>query len=279
MPDRRDFLRSLALATAGCALPGGGAPPATRQVERVGLQLYTVRAPLAADVDRTLARIAEIGYAEVETAGFHGRTAAAFRGALDAAGLRAPSAHVPLAEIRDRTAATLEAATALGARFVVLPWLDATDRRTLDQYRAVADVLNRAGEAARGAGIGMAYHNHDFELAPIDGVRPLDVLLERTQRDLVSFELDLYWAVKAGADPLAYFARWPGRFTMVHVKDSAGAPQHEMVEVGRGTIDFARLFARREEAGIRHFFVEHDNPRDPMASIATSYQAVRGLRF
>ena len=296
MTDRRTFVRTLALATAACAAPrddkadsaaGATATDTTRaagstgdrRLDRIGIQLYTLRTALEADVDGTLARLKQIGYAEVETAGFHGRTPAQFRQALDANGLAAPSAHMPLAEVRDRTAATLDAAKAIGAQYVVLPWLEEKDRQTLDQYRAVADVLNRAGEAAKGAGLRMAYHNHDFEFVPIGGTRPIDLLLERTTPDLVSFELDLYWTVKAGGDPFAFFSRWPGRFPMVHVKDSAGPPEHRMVDVGAGSIPFGRYFAQREQAGIRHYFVEHDVPKDPFESLKASYGYVKGLNF
>jgi sugar phosphate isomerase/epimerase len=230
------------------------------------------------NVDRTLARLAEIGYTEVEPAGYHGRTPAEFRRALDANGLTAPAAHIPVGDVRDKTSATIDAARALGARWVVVPWL-APNERTADDYRRVADVLNRAGEAARAAGMRVAYHNHDFELVPVGGTRPLDLLLERTDPNLVDFELDLYWAVKAGADPLAYFSRWPGRFPLVHVKDSAGPPEHRQTDVGAGTINFAQLFAQRGQAGTRHFFVEHDDPADPLAFAAASFRALRALRF
>ena len=298
MTDRRDFLRTLTLAAAAtaCGAPrsdspaGDSAQPAqpapagqpasrgTASVDRVGVQLYTLRSALEKDLDGTLARVAAIGYSEVETAGFHGKSAAEFRRILDAHGLRAPSAHIPLGDIRDKTDATLADATAIGAQYVVLPWLE-PGQRTMETYRSVVDVLNRVGQSAKRAGLRMAYHNHDFELETVEGVRPLDMLLERTDPELVSFELDLYWVTKAGADPLDYFTRFPGRFHMVHVKDSAGPPAHEMTDVGRGSIDFGRIFARREQAGIRHYFVEHDNPADPLASIATSYAALRALRF
>ena len=95
----------------------------------------------------------------------------------------------------------------------------------------------------------------------------------------VTFELDLYWITKAGRDPLTYFARYPGRFELVHVKDSGGPPEHRMVDVGRGTIDFRRIFARRREAGIHHVFVEHDDPPDPLGFARASYTYLRGLEF
>jgi sugar phosphate isomerase/epimerase len=139
--------------------------------------------------------------------------------------------------------------------------------------------LNRAGEAASRGGIRFAYHNHDFEFAPMENRLPYDVLLESTDPRHVSFELDLYWITKGGQDPLAYFGRWPGRFRMVHVKDSAGPPEHRMADVGAGTIDWGRIFKHRKEAGTEHFFVERDDPPDPFASVAASYAYLRDLRF
>jgi len=108
---------------------------------------------------------------------------------------------------------------------------------------------------------------------------PYDVLLAETDPKLVQLEMDLYWMVKGGQDPLAYFARWPGRFPMVHVKDSAGPPDHKMTAVGAGKIDFKKIFAQSDHAGIRHYFVEHDNPDDPFASIRASYEYLQRLEF
>jgi sugar phosphate isomerase/epimerase len=116
----------------------------------------------------------------------------------------------------------------------------------------------------------LAYHNHDFELTPMDGQLPLELLLRGTDPALVDFELDLYWATFAGQDPLDWFARHPGRFAMLHLKDSAGAPDHRMTAAGAGRIDFARILARRGKAGVKHVFVEHDNPADAFASVRAS---------
>src|SRR5690606_23543641 len=117
-----------------------------------------------------------------------------------------------------------------------------------------------------------AFHNHDTEFKEVGGRRILDALLDETDHKLVDFELGLYWITKAGADPFDYFRRYPGRFPLVHVKDSGGAPEHRMTEVGRGTIAFARIFAARKQAGMKHFFVEHDNPSDPLSSVRVSYR-------
>jgi len=232
---------------------------------------------MAEDVDGTLARVASVGYREVEFAGYFERSPREVRSALDAAGLEAPAAHVLLTEESDAWERTIEAATTIGHQALIVPWIPENRRRTLDDYRAVAESLNRAGEKVRSAGLRFAYHNHDFEFASVEGRVPYDVLLEATDPELVAFELDLFWITKGGYRPLDYFARYPGRFEFVHVKDMAA--DGTMVEVGRGTIDFAAIFAKGADAGIRHYFVEHDEPSDPFESIGTSYEYLRGLEF
>lgn len=278
MPEtRRTALQRLAASTLAipfASVAAGG----NDRVDPIGLQLYTVRDLLGGEFDRTLARIAAIGYREVEFAGYFGRTPAQVRQSLERAGLSAPSAHVSLEALTSDLPRTLAAAHEIGHRYLVLPSLDEGMRRSLDDYRRIADALNAAADVARAAAIRIAYHNHDFEFAQLDGVRPYDVLLDHTRGE-IAFELDLYWVTRAGVDPAHYMQRWPGRFPLVHVKDSAGPPRHEMTEVGRGILDWRRIFALRRTAGIRHSFVEHDSPADPFASIELSYRYLARLRL
>src|SRR5207302_1314694 len=236
-----------------------------RKLDRIGLQLYTVRHAMEKDVEGTIARVAAIGYREVEFAGYFGKSARDVRALLDKNGLSSPASHISLSPEQRRAA--LDAAPVIGHRYLVLAWIPAEERHTLDDYKRWAERLNRAGTEAKAAGLQFAYHNHDFEFAPLDGKLPYDVLLAETDPKLVQLEVDLYWITKGGQDPLAYFARWPGRFPMVHVKDSAGPPDHRIVEVGAGKIDFKKIFAQSDQAGIKYYFVEHDEPADAFASI------------
>lgn len=270
MLDRRRFLGTLGAAALAAMLPSA------RGLRRIGLQLYTVRTQLAHDFAGTLARVAAIGYREVEFAGYFGRDAREIRALLDRYGLVAPAAHVQsIAPAEWR--ASLDAANVIGHRYVVVAWLPPELRRTLDDFRRLAQTLNRMAAEARAAGLEFAYHNHDYEFVPTEGRVPFDVLLAETDPHLVQVEMDLYWITKGGQDPLAYFARYPGRFPMVHVKDSMGPPDHRMVDVGAGTIDFRKIFAHGAQAGIRHYFVEHDEPPDAFASIRASYEYLRRL--
>ncbi len=253
--------------------------PPTGPLQAIGLQLYSVRSEMERDFAGTLARVASIGYREVEFAGYFDRRPEEVKGILDRHGLAAPSAHVPIEVVRRNWAGALDVANAIGHRYVVVPWLPEEDRGALDAYKRVADEFNRLGAEAKRAGIRFAYHNHDFEFAPLDGRIPYDVLLTETDPADVAFQLDLLWIIKGGHDPLTYFARYPGRFEMVHLKDSTGSPEYRQVDIGRGTIDFRRILARQEQAGIRHAFVEHDEPADPLGFARASYDFLERLEL
>jgi sugar phosphate isomerase/epimerase len=281
MTDRRSFISTFgaALVGAACSRVGGSSSESARRLDRIGVQLYTVRGDLARDFEGTLSRIAEIGYRELEFAGYHGKSPSEVRTIITRLGFTAPSSHVPIDAFRRDIDGQIAAAKEVGHQYLVVPWLDPAQRRSIDDYRRLAEELNRFGEKVRSAGMQLGYHNHDFELAPIAGSVPLDVLLERTDPNLLVLELDLYWVTKGGADPLTYFSRHPGRVHMVHVKDSAGAPEHRQVDVGKGTIDFGKLLSRREQAGIRHAFVEMDEPTNALETLRVSYAHLAGLRW
>jgi len=281
MTSRRDFAKTLSAAALGYVLhpltPSPRALAPKRKLDRIGLQLYTVRHQMEKDFEGTIARVAATGYREVEFAGYFGRNPRDVRALLDHHGLAAPSSHVSLAPADWRAA--LDAAPVVGHRYLVIAWIPPEQRRTLDDYKRAAERLNHAATEAKAAGLQFAYHNHDFEFQPLDGKLQYDVLLAETDPKLVQLEMDLYWITKGGQDPLAYFERWPGRFPMVHVKDSAGPPDNRMVEVGAGKIDFKKIFAQSDQAGIRHYFVEHDDAADPFASIRASCEYLKQLEF
>jgi sugar phosphate isomerase/epimerase len=283
--NRRDFFGALAGAgLAGLELtacgPAAANPAGRGSLERLGVQLYTVRDRMQHDVVGTLHAVADIGYLEVETAGLFGLSPSEFRAALDGAGLVSPAAHVSMDALRGDAAATFAAAETLGQTWLVVPWIDRAER-TSDGYTRFAGDLNRFGSAARERGLRIAYHNHEFEFDALDDGRTgYAILLAETEPEFVDLELDLFWAVRGGHDPVDLFAAHRGRFTLWHVKDMAdiaGSPR--MVSVGEGEIDFARIFAHAELAGMRHFFVEHDNPADALASIRAAHAHLRQLRF
>ncbi len=278
---RRAFLGTLAATGSGfllnaCTRSGSMTGPA--RDSPIGLQLYTVRDRLQADFEGTLAEVAAIGYREVETHDYFGRTPRQVRDILDELGLSAPAAHIALNRFRDDLAGMLDAAAVVGHRFLVVPSLDSA-LRSPDGFRTVAAELNRYGQAARERGMRVGYHNHDFEFATLPGGGTgMDLLLTGTDPNLVDFELDLYWALKAGYEPLELFGRYPGRFALWHVKDMTDrAGSQRMADVGAGEVDFAAIFNRAAQAGLRHFFVERDDPTDSLASIRTSYTNLRRI--
>jgi sugar phosphate isomerase/epimerase len=271
MVPRRDFLAWLGATAVVC---GRRWPETTDRLDPVGIQLYTLRRRMQEDVEGTLAAVAEIGYREVEFAGYFDRPPKRIRELLEANGLRAPAAHIGMPEPGDGWDRVLDAAAEIGHGYVVTPWIPES-QRTADGYRRFAELFNRAGMAARARGITFAYHNHDFEFVTLGDRLPFDLLLDETDPTLVQFELDLFWITKGGHDPLEYFGRYPGRFPLVHVKDMSA--DGAMVDVGQGEIDFARIFARAAQAGIRHYFVEHDNPADPLESARRSHAHLRDL--
>jgi sugar phosphate isomerase/epimerase len=273
--DRRAFLGTMTAATLLGKRLGWAAE--NHKIAKVGLQLYSVRDLMKTDFDGTLAKVAAIGYREVEFAGYFDRTPEQVKAALAKTGLVSPSAHFDYAHLGEPWPGVLESANVIGQQYVVCSSADEKLRKSLDGWKQVAATFNRAGEAAKKAGLQFAYHSHSFEFQSIDGKVPYDLLLKETDADLVKMEMDLYWAANAGADPLSYFDRNPGRFPLVHVKGRA--KDGSITEVAAdNTIDWKRLFAD-EKAGIQHYIVEHDHPKEPLDSIRASYQYLSELRF
>ncbi len=284
---RRSVLQSLTAVCAGLV----SLPTAVRALERradhlvetgmrrppIGLQLYTVRTLMARDVSGTLAAIAAAGVREVEFAGYHDLAPSAMAQLLSTHGLSAPAAHVPIPSSISGWTPALDAAQALGHRWLVVPWVGNDVRASLDGWRKLADQLNEAGQLASSRGVRVAYHNHDFEFRTTDGRIAYDVLLERLDPRVVDLELDLYWAVKAGQDVPALLAKHPGRFPLWHLKDAGAPPEREMLDVGAGTINFGALFAHADASALKHAFIEHDQPKDPLASVQASAAALQRL--
>jgi sugar phosphate isomerase/epimerase len=278
---RREFLSA---AVLGAVVPrlrqwsSFDLRPSTFDLPPPGIQLYSLRAAMADDVERTLDRVAALGYREVEFAGWFGRSAGQVRSALADAGLVAPASHVALETLEgDRLGPSADAAREAGLTWLIVAWIDAVRRTSLDDWRRIGQRFSEIGRRLSPYGLRFAYHNHAYEFAPLEGRVPYEILMQATDPASVDLELDLFWCVSAGHDPGALLAAHPARFRLVHVKDSAGPPAHRQVDVGAGTIDFASIFAAAGAAGIRHAFVEHDEPADPWAFAARSLAAYRRL--
>ena len=249
---------------------------------------------MAKDFDGTLAKVAELGYKEVEFAGYFNKTPQEVKASLAKAGLSSPSTHIGYDLLGDKFAKVIEDSRIIGHSFIVNPWIDESIRNQPGAWQRTAEAFNRAGEEAKKAGLQFAYHNHHFEFVPVDGERPLELIMRTCDPALVKVELDLCWAAAAGQDPVAWFKKYPGRFPLVHVKGLKKIPDGaaqwtvappiqqllpDVADVGPGPIDWARIFASAKEAGIQHYFVEHDQPALPFDSLAASAKYLETLRF
>lgn len=282
LQDRRSFLATLggvAASLSSVRALSAADPFIDRRanLSRIGLQLYTLRRQAQADLAGTLAAVARIGYKEIELAGYYNHPATDVRGLLDQHGLASPSGHIAIEAIETNPSQTFADARAVGHRWITVPSLPRGPRATVDDWKAVANRFNKAARACKSAGFRFAFHNHNDIVRRIGDVLPIEILMTETDPSLVSFEMDIYWAVNGGADPLTLLATYPGRFAMFHVKDASAPPKLEMADVGAGMIDFGTIFAKAP--GIEHYFVERDDAPDPLASAAASFEYLSHLTF
>ena len=275
---RRDFLAAAAGAVAGFKAGSAfGQSASAGSPGAIGLQLYTLRGMMQKSVSRTLAAVSRAGYREVEFAGYFNTPVPQLKKLLRDNGLDSPSAHIAMADIGTLWEVYIDQANELGQKYLTVAWIDAFER-TIDGYRRIADRFNAAGEKARREGVQLAYHNHAYEFAPLGGRIPLEILIQDTDPQNLVIEADIFWMREAKQNPLAWFAKYPGRFHMLHVKDMGPPPKNQMVDVGKGVVDWKAIFAQSKRAGVRHIFVEHDNPKDPLAFIGNSYRYLKGLK-
>ena len=272
--NRRSFLKTSAAATAGISLAGlpliSCANRSLADTKKYGLQLYTVRNDVAKNLASTLDYVAKAGYSQIELYGFDGNTffgksPKEFKAMFDALKLTSPSGHynfgpVLTANNLDFWKKVIEAGKVMGNEYLIVPWLDA-NQRGADTLPKLVDLVNKAAELTKAAGMKLAYHNHDFEFKKLDnGKSFLQVLLEGTDPSLVDFELDIYWSSFMNENAVEWFKKYPGRFTQWHVKDSTvnAKGQKESTQVGDGTIDFTTIFEHKKTAGLRYAYVEQE---------------------
>ena len=290
--NRRTFLKTAGTVSAATLFTSRfGWAAGEHKIDKVDVQLYTVRDLMKNDFEGTIASVAKTGYKEVEFAGYFGRTGKQVRDVLDKNGLKAPSTHVQYDELDDKFPSVIETSKEIGLEYIICPWIPEDLRKSPDIWKQASEKFNKCGEASKKAGMQFGYHNHWFEFLATNGKLPYDELLAMCDPNLVKMEMDLCWITVAGSDPLKYFAKYPGRFPLVHVKDvktlpkiSSGGAQNfgdtvDLTEVGSGVIDWKRIFAHSEQAGIKHYIVEHDHPKEPLESITKSYQYLSTLRW
>jgi len=289
--NRRDFLKvstagalgMMVLSPFGCSTGASG----DRKSFGVGLQLYTIRDAMEADVPGSLKKVSDLGYKYVELANysdgkFYGYAPKEFGKMVRDLGMEVLSSHtqVEAAGITlDNAKIMAEAHAELGAQYCVQPWVEEVDRN-IESYKKMIGDWNEVGRIMKSAGIQFGYHNHNFEFLEIDGVVPYyDIFMPEMDADLITMEIDLFWVNKAGQDPLEMFEKYPGRFQLFHLKDMYtheepffDVTKDDISAVGAGVIDFKRILAAKEVAGMKHFFVEDDNQGNgrPFEALETS---------
>jgi sugar phosphate isomerase/epimerase len=307
--DRREFL--LASTAAAAALAIGAPVFSAESKQRFGIQLFSLPKLLEGDVRMAIAMLAGMGYREVEPygpytysapeaiarwkavtpslgfsgSGYFGLSGPEFKALLASHGMTAPSMHTDLATLEKNMPQLGEAGRALGFTYVGLPAIPDDRRKTLDDYKRMAETFNRIGKQAKAAGVRFAYHNHGYGLQPMEGVVPVDYLLANTDPELVFFEMDLYWTTAGGADPIAYLRKYPGRYRLMHVKDMQGRRRFSgdggdskqwielfpyMVSAGDGSLDLKAIIEQGRKSGVEHFFVEQDNVANPEVALKKS---------
>jgi len=292
MSTRRHFLKQTSLASSALLLNKSGW---LKESGLIGIQLYTLRNEAGKDLKGTIAKIAEIGYTSVEIIGynggkFFGLSPEDFAAIFKQNQLKTPSGHYGISKFltkgdEDDLKKTVDDAAKMSHDFFTIPFLTDDMRTSLDDYKKLAVKFNRAGEVVKGAGMQLAYHNHNFEFKDWgEGKTGFDVFLKETDPNLLKFELDMYWVTRAGKDPIQIIKSNPGRIQMWHIKDMADKEtqtfdvvgEQYFTEVGTGIINYKEIFKYKKESGMKYFFVEQDRIKIPVyESIAKSLKYIK----
>jgi sugar phosphate isomerase/epimerase len=256
----------------------------------LGLQLWSLRAQLLPSLPSGMAEVRNLGFTEVETAGTYGHTAKEFRSIADANGLRIVGAHIQYQDLQADLPAAIAQAKALGAKYVIVAWVPHDGPFTVDQARVAVANFNKWGAALKAEGIGFGFHTHGYEFRPLaDGTSAFDVMMKETNPDYVFCEMDVFWVVQAGIDPVKLLQKYPGRFKAFHIKDmrkgaqtglyEGHAPASDNVIVGTGVMDWPAIVAQGRKSGVEYYFIE-DETSDPVANIPPSitYLETLGLK-
>lgn len=292
MKNRREFLKISAAGSVSLMVLGSAACKSPAKEKRgVGIQLYTIRDAMDENAMDALKKVSAIGYKYLELAGysegkFYGYTPAEFKKIVADLGMEVLSSHtqVEAAVISmDQAKLTADAHAELGVKYCVMPWIEEKDRN-IEQYKKIVADCNEMGRVMKDVGIQFGYHNHNFEFLPTDGIIPYyDIFLKDMDPELVTMELDLFWASKAGQDPIEMFSKYPGRFQLFHMKDmkTKQEPFFDVVKddicnVGEGVIDFKGVLAAAETAGMKYIIVEDDNQGNgkPFEGISASFNNI-----
>jgi sugar phosphate isomerase/epimerase len=315
--NRRNFIYSSSILAAGLLRSESllGFPSL---LDKIGVQLFSLPKLLEKDFSAAVKMLWQMGYKELELygpypfsapeakerwksvtpslgfsgSGYFGLTPQQVKDVLKETGISAPAIHTDFITLQTNMNALGEAGHLLGFEYVGLPLIPAENRRNLDDYKRTADIFNKIGEQARKAGLKFSYHNHGYGLNEIDGQVPLKLILEKTDPKLVYLEMDLFWTVAGGADPIEYLKNYPGRYRLMHVKNMRekkrfsgdGGDSNQWIELfpymataGEGVLDLKAIISQAQKSGVKHFFVEQDMVANPEVELKKSLDYLKTL--
>lgn len=283
--NRRDFLRNstfAAMATVPLMGKASSIFAPYKPLPAFGIQLWTVKEDMAANAKDTLKLISSYGYKQIESfegakGMFWGWKNTEFKKYMDDLDMKIISSHCEITKDFENKAAQ---AAEIGMKYLICPWKG--PQKSIDDFKKFADDFNKCGEICKKNGIRFAYHNHDYSFKTLDGQIPQEVMMNNTDKNLVDFEMDIYWVVAAGEDPKAWFAKHPGRFKLCHVKDLAKtAKGHESVHIGKGTIDFPSILKDGTAKGLQYYIVEQEafTGTNPLESAKVDAEYMKKFSF
>ena len=285
---RRDFLKKSALGSALITLGGGSVLScnSSGRIMDLGLITNVISDEIKADYKAALMKVADIGYTYLEIGNFLGPSLKEFKAFLKDINLIPIAGGTSIANMMDveKLKKMIEDALLMEKKYLICywPWMDGGQNKKLDDFLEASERLNIVGEQCNKMGIKFAFHNHDQEFVEVEGYQwGYEAILENTDPGIVDMQLDLYWIIEGGGDPLYLFDKYPGRYKIFHVKDKAEnqAPRKSYTCPGYGIIDFTEIFSKSKEAGVEYYIVEIDSHPEPMQCIEDSYNYLMDLRF
>lgn len=318
MATRREFIKNTSLVAAAMAVsPMAEVMAALKKENKLGIQLFSIPKMLSEDYMAGVKMLQELGYKELELfgpfpfsaekakkgweaagkmlgfsgSGYFGKSAKEIKKILDDHGMSSPGTHTDLDTLEQNMGALGEAASILGHKYVTLPAIPDDRRKTIDDYKRIAEAFNKIGAEATKNGIRFGYHNHGYGIKPVDGVRPLEIILKNTDPNLVFFEMDIFWTTCGGVDPIELLTKYPNRYKMLHLKDMKEKKQFTgdgggmgdwmpmfplMASAGDGVLDLQGIVKKAKEVGVEHFFVEQDMVANPQVALKRSSDYLTG---
>lgn len=318
MATRREFIKNTSLVAAAMAVsPMAEVMAALKKENKLGIQLFSIPKMLSEDYMAGVKMLQELGYKELELfgpfpfsaekakkgweaagkmlgfsgSGYFGKSAKEVKKILDDHGMSSPGTHTDLDTLEQNMGALGEAASILGHKYVTLPAIPDDRRKTIDDYKRIAEAFNKIGAEATKNGIRFGYHNHGYGIKPVDGVRPLEIILKNTDPNLVFFEMDIFWTTCGGVDPIELLTKYPNRYKMLHLKDMKEKKQFTgdgggmgdwmpmfplMASAGDGVLDLQGIVKKAKEVGVEHFFVEQDMVANPQVALKRSSDYLTG---